>query len=283
MSILIADSGSTKTDWAWVRPGAKPTYFRTAGLNPYFAGKDFFEEVLHAEVAVRVNDSANLSIYFYGAGCGSSSNCDWVSGRLGMLKPVQVEVAGDLLGAARATLQQRSGVACILGTGANAGFYRDGKLTALAPSLGYVLGDEGAGAWLGGRILQAFLRGELPDQLQKAFVKSYPNANRDEILRHVYRENTPNRYLAQFAKFAAAQRTDDWMHELIIQGIELFFEKYVLPVTGKESGDIGFTGSVAVTFAENIRSIAGKHAYANVIVESSPINGLVKFHGESNL
>jgi glucosamine kinase len=278
MSILIADSGSTKTDWAWVRKDQEPLFFKTVGLNPYFTTEDGFKKTFKSEVVSRLDDFEKLEIYFYGAGCGNEAHRNWVSKLLKMFDPIKVEIESDLLGAARALLQYNNGIACILGTGSNAGIYSEGRIVRTAPSLGYVLGDEGGGAWLGKQLVTSYLRQEMPHDLYDAFDSMF-NASRDEILQKIYREPAPNRYLASFAGFISSNKNDPWIKALLVDAFSLFFWRYILPLEPPEGSSLGLTGAVAVSFQDVLSEVAATYGFFNLFFGLSPVHGLVKYHG----
>jgi glucosamine kinase len=277
MAILIADSGSTKTDWALSEKGRDVLYIRTAGLNPYFTTKEVFTKVFGNEVVPKIKNLGKTEIFFYGAGCGTEKNRDWIVKQAGFFNPSGIEVGSDLLGAARAILQKKKGIACILGTGSNAGLYEKGAIIKSPPSLGYVLGDEGGGGWLGIKLVQSFLRSEMPPEIHQSFKEKYI-VTRDDIIRHVYHEAIPNRYLAEFAGFTVQHRSHPWIKALIMHGLFLFFEKSVLPLETGTDITIGFTGAVSVAFADMITEAASSYEFYNITIEPSPIKGLVKYH-----
>ena len=70
--ILVADSGSTKTNWIAINDKGE-TYFKidTEGLNPaVFSKKTLYDRIITKEELREIKDDVK-EIYFYGAGCGT--------------------------------------------------------------------------------------------------------------------------------------------------------------------------------------------------------------------
>jgi glucosamine kinase len=278
MNLLIADSGATKTDWALIRAGREASCFRTQGLNPYFTSGDEFRNIL-AEVTPNLDKEAECRVYFYGAGCGDPGHCEQVKEHFRSAGLTNTEAGSDLLGAARAVLQHERGIACILGTGANAGLYDGRDIVRTSPSLGFILGDEGSGAWLGKQLVTAYLRHELPAALHEKFSLAFA-AGRNGILRNIYTEPHPSAYLATFAAFFDANRNEPWINALLVESYSLFFWKFIFALEPPEGLLLGFTGAIADRFADIITEVAATFGFPDLRFESSPIKGLVKYHSE---
>ena len=149
--ILIADSGSTKTDWRLIA-GNELRVMSTRGINPYHSSEmEIGEELEKLDLAGRERDI--LEIYFYGSGVANREMKDVIRRKLQERIGVHpyIQVNDDLLGVARALFQEKNGIACILGTGSNSGLYIDGEISDKVPAMGYSLGDEGGGTDIGKR------------------------------------------------------------------------------------------------------------------------------------
>ena len=161
--ILVADSGSTKTDWAFVptyagRPEMSCRVFSTQGINPFHQSWDVISSVLMEELIPQLPGGKEMvtSVKFYGSGVRPELEQSMVR-QIRKVFPFAeaVEAHSDLLGAARGLCGRNEGLACILGTGANSCLYDGKRIVKNTAALGYILGDEGSGAVLGKRFLHA--------------------------------------------------------------------------------------------------------------------------------
>ena len=199
--IIIAESGSTKTDWRFLQEDNSIRQARTAGLNPYYRTGEEIRNIIQDELGNEFTSMSPKIIYFYGAGCNSESTKNSVISSLRAIwKSAEVIIAHDLLAAARSLCLDQPGIACILGTGSNSCFYNGTVIKENVPSLGYVLGDEGSGAFLGKQLLRAYARKELPDVIHDRFEKRF-NYSTSDVLEHIYKQPQPNAFLASFSKF----------------------------------------------------------------------------------
>ncbi len=225
---LIADSGSTKTDWCVVDGGE--VVFRTVGqgINPLQQGIDAIENVIKAELVTLFGDARSIAeIEFYGAGCrdGMVPRMERLLRKL-FVNAVKVEVCSDVLGAARALFGGREGIACILGTGANSCLYDGERITANVPPLGYVLGDEGSGAVLGRLFVNGLFKGGLPESLRDEFLED-TGLTLAEIIRKVYREPLANRFLAGMSVFIHNHLENNELRALVVENFRNFFRRNV--------------------------------------------------------
>ncbi|MBU0763935.1 MAG: hypothetical protein KJ607_03770 [Bacteroidetes bacterium] len=275
--ILIADSGSTKTDWICLDEGIS-LRFRTQGLNPYFTESTAIQSVLSEALAIKIPGIIPSRCYFYGSGCLAADRRTVVKKGLEAALPgAEITVETDLLGAARSLFGQKSGIAVILGTGSNTGYYDGKAITAGLPSLGYVLGDEGSGAHLGKILLKYYMEEALPVELQNKFEKEY-RPDRAEILKAVYNQPFPNRYLASFAVFLSQNLEHPFVEELVTDAFTYFFDRYICRYSGYKKESIRATGAVAYYFRSALRKIAGQKKYRITKLTLSPLEGLAEFH-----
>ncbi|MCR5394354.1 MAG: ATPase [Bacteroidales bacterium] len=274
---LIADSGSTKTTWCLVdkTPG-QPKFvqpFQTQGLNPLYATE---EEIVVAarQVVEQSGERMPSLVQFYGAGCsGERSELVERALRRVFTPMTRVEVASDLLGACRAL---GDGLCCILGTGAIAARYdaaHDQMQTA--SSLGYILGDEGSGAWLGRQVLSDYLKEQMPQRVRSLFAEDFGEVSAESAIEHVYRQPFPNRYLATFAVFVGRHSDCDYCQRLGYQGIELFFKRNVQRLNPRSGESISFVGSVADGLQDTLRVVAELHDLHVGRILKDPIEGLI--------
>ena len=195
---IIADSGATKCQWTIVQNNKKQS-ISTIGISPYFLSTDEIAAILVKAFSKKINVEKINAIYFYGTGLSNPDNVKSLKKALKLVfKNATLDIQTDLVAAARATCQKNKGIACILGTGSNTGYYNGKIIAKNSPGLGYILGDEGSGAYLGKKVLQYFLYKTFDEELMLCFEKKY-HLNRSEILNKIYQEPLPNKYLASFA------------------------------------------------------------------------------------
>ena len=275
---IIADSGSTKTDWCLVNATGEIKTVQTIGLNPYFLDEDGVLGILRKDLYPFLDNKKVEQVFFYGSGCALPHKKQVLQYALDFFfMHADVEVENDLFGAARALCGDEKGLVCILGTGASSCLYDGKQITERLTSLGYVLGDEGSGAYLGKQLLSAYFSDELPDHLQKLFVQRYP-AELAEVLDKVYRQAFPNRYLASFAEFLSDNKSDTFVKELVSSAFDIFFRKQVLRYNDYDKYPLCFVGSISFIFADELRKSAEKHGLSISKIEQTPLNGLLKFH-----
>ncbi|HRH64792.1 MAG TPA: hypothetical protein PLU53_00700 [Bacteroidia bacterium] len=277
--ILIADSGSSKTEWNLITAGGEVHTVKSGGLNPYFLDENQIAEVIRREVIPSLPQAvAADEIYFYGAGCGTPAKCLVVSGGLKRhFTNAKIHVESDLFGAARSLCFRSSGLIAILGTGSNSGFYDGEKIVSQVPSLGYILGDEGSGVYLGKKILKSYLSAEMPVSLREKFNSEY-KLSKDEILDTIYRQPLANRFIASFASFAGKYREEIFFNEMIESSFRSFFTEIIFKYKESRSFPLHLTGSVAWYFSSELKNIAAEMNLQLGTITQSPGPGLVKYH-----
>ena len=276
-TILIADSGATKTAWRLLENG-KTYNFQTSGISPYHMSQSQIENLIRAEFPKKLFTKSISQIYYYGTGCKTTVKSKVVARALATFYvEAKVTVTHDLMGAAIATCGNKAGVACILGTGSNSCFYNGKKIVSNSPGLGYILGDEASGAYFGKLLVQHFLYKKFDHVLEKAFVKQF-NVNKDQILHQVYRESFPNRFLAGFAQFLSAHRGHYIIENIIEDGLREFFGTHLIRYPQIEKVPVHFVGSIAFHFQDKIDELCSVYGFHLGKVLKDPIDGLTKFH-----
>lgn len=275
--ILLADSGSTKTDWRLITHDGGIEQYKSAGINPYLQKEEDIKagllDSIMKEITVEVD-----KLYFYGAGCSSKENKAMLARIFTALFPQAViHIDHDLTAAARALCGHEEGIACILGTGANSCYYDGKEIAANVPSLGYILGDEGSGAWMGKELLSAFIRDELPLEVKERLTKRF-ELDRDTILENVYQKPMASKYLAGFSKFIFQNLREPDLYRLVYGGFELFFKKNVEKYDRYQQLPVHFTGSVAFYYSNILRQVANDRGVILRNVVESPIAGLTLYH-----
>jgi N-acetylglucosamine kinase-like BadF-type ATPase len=274
---LIADSGATNCQWTLVQ-NKKHHLVRTIGMSPYFLSTESMIEILQKAFAKKINPNQIQAVYFYGTGLSNPSNVTSLKKALKTVFPkAKLDIQTDLVAAARATCQQQKGIACIMGTGSNTGFYNGKKITKNSPGLGYVLGDEGSGAYLGKKVLQYFLYHTFDEELMLSFQKKY-QLDKSEILNKIYREPLPNRYLASFATFLSEHRGHYMIENIIEDGLNDFFYTHLNKLNESWLYPIHFVGSVAFAFKDVIKQLALVYEMELGSIIKSPMQGLIVYH-----
>lgn len=278
MSIkLIADSGSTKCEWCLISDGRKRRIF-TQGISPYFLNSDQVVAILNKELVPKMKNIQPDEIYYYGTGLANPDNAKFIKKAIKHVFPAaKIEAEIDLLAAARAVCGHDKGIACILGTGSNSCYYNGKKIVKNSPGLGYVLGDEGSGAYLGRRVIQHFLYNTFDEELMLLFNQKF-NTNVNEILESVYKKPQPNRYLASFAIFLAENRghymieniIEDSLNDFIFTHLHKYRESWLYPIS--------FVGSVAFGFKDVLKSLCHNYELTLGKVLKQPMDGLAGYH-----
>ncbi len=284
--ILIADSGSTKTDWRFINAGSHIFPFATAGFNPYFT--DSVQMALSIETDLKPGlmphlSSGKLQIYFYGAGCGNEKNCSIIRRALEEQFPKsEIHIFSDMLAAAHALCGQTPGLVGILGTGMNSALYDGTKIVSQQPSLGYVLGDEGSGANLGKLLLADYLNKEMPEAMLKRFDARF-RFSKEDILEKVYKEPQPNRFLASFSLFIYQNLSQQYCVDLVAGAFRQFFDLHIRKYPEYKSLKLSCSGSVAFWYSNILRTIAEEKGVMLDKVVETPIAGLSLYHLEKHI
>lgn len=297
-NILIADAGSTKTDWAFICPDEGIVRFKTPGLNALLATDEELAEAFRHVNACLPGSLSRLSstpfpsistidipepthideIYYYGAGCATESICrktqEALSDAFGVASPF---VASDLLGAARSLLGNGYGIACILGTGSNSCLYDGNDIIMNIPALGFILGDEGSGASLGKRLVGNVYKGLMPDALKQAFISEYGLSMAD-ILDNVYRKPNPNSFLASMVPFLSQNIDNSYIRDMLRKEFSDFLTRNVLQYPDARKIPVCFTGSIATVFEDILKETASEAGLTIGNVTASPMDGLIAYH-----
>jgi glucosamine kinase len=278
-TVLIADSGSTKCEWCLLHDGKKKKIF-TTGISPYFFKAEQIQKLLQAELLPKIKQAVIEKIFFYGTGLKDNANKRMIGNVLKKVFPGAVtEVQTDLLGAARALGKKEKGICCILGTGSNSCYYDSRKIIKNSPGIGYVLGDEGSGAYLGKKVIQCFSYNTFDEELMLAFNKKY-DTNVDEIIMNVYTKPQPNRYLASFAIFLAENRGHYMIENIIEDGLNDFFFTHLSKYRESWLYPIHFTGSIAYGFKDVLKHLCNSYQLQMGTILKQPMDGLIQFHAQ---
>lgn len=274
---LIADSGSTKAEWCLIKGKQKKTFI-TQGLSPYFLTSVQIQKILEQELKLKMKSVVPDEIFFYGTGCSNPGNVKLVKKAIHQIFPdAKISVDHDLMGAAKALCGSEKGIACILGTGSNSCYYNGKRIVKNSPGLGFILGDEGSGAYLGKKVIQHYLYNTFDEELMHRFNAKF-NTNSYEILDAVYKKPLPNRYLASYAIFLAENRGHYMIENIIEDGFNDFFFNHIYKYRESWTLPIHFIGSVAYGFKDVLKEMCNLYELQLGRVIKKPIEGLVKFH-----
>lgn len=274
--ILLADSGSTKTDWALARNGSLVKQITTEGINPFFQTEEEISRIVHERLIPALDGAMPHEVHFYGAGCAFPEKNRLVEQAITRHLPVPVEIGSDLLGAARSLCGRRPGIACIMGTGSNSCYYDGQTIAANVSPLGYVLGDEGSGAVLGRLLVGDCLKNQLPAPLKEAFFRRF-DLTPQLILEQVYKQPFPNRFLASLSPFLIEHIDEPCIHRLVLNSFKSFFTRNVMQYDYR-GVKVHFTGSIAYYYREVLDEAARALQIELGHIVRSPLEGLVTYH-----
>ncbi len=276
--ILVADGGSTKIDWGKVDDNGQINHFQTIGVNPYFYEAEKVYEILAPELQTIADRAYITEIFFYGAGCSSPLRNSRVEEALQRFFPnASILVDHDLLGAAKALCGKEAGIATILGTGSNSCLFDGEKIISQSGGIGYILGDEGSGAYLGKRLIRDIFYKEAPEEIETAFYQTY-QTNKDEIIDNIYRKPSPNRYLGSFAPFLSEYYTNHYIQQIIYEAFSEFCRHHVIRYEKYRDYPVHAVGSIGYHFKDLFHQVLKENEAQPGIVLTRPIDELTVFH-----
>ncbi|MGZ5134875.1 MAG: N-acetylglucosamine kinase [Flavitalea sp.] len=277
MAILIADSGSTKCEW-YLSNGNKKQVVVTQGLSPYFLTTKQIETILRNELLPALKNPTVSVVHFYGTGCLNPANAKIVQKAVKtVFTDAVVHVSHDLMGAAKALCGDQKGIACILGTGSNSCYFNGKKIVKNSPGIGYVLGDEGSGAYLGKKVIQYYLYKTFDEELRYKFDQKY-NLTASDILENVYKKPLPNRYLASFTLFLSENRGHYMIENIIEDGLNDFFYSHLCKYGESWKLPIHFVGGVSYAFKDVLQELCSSYEFTLGKILKNPLDGLVDYH-----
>jgi glucosamine kinase len=275
--ILIADSGSTKTEWREISDGNAGKSYISLGINPFFVTGDEIINILRGEIPELENSSVSR-IFFYGTGVSSVTKAEKVKNALKIFFGTEdLFIGSDLLGAARSLCMNEPGIACIIGTGSNSCYYDGKNIVSNVSPLGYILGDEGGGAVIGRKLVAGVLKKQLPGIVIENFFKTYQYTPA-EILDKVYNMPFPNRFLGQFARFISDNIHVPELQSIIISSFDEFIVRNVLSYPEAKIYPVNFTGSIAYHFRPFLEELLIKYRLRPGLFTLSPMENLVRYH-----
>jgi glucosamine kinase len=275
--ILVADSGSSKTNWLLQLPDSSPLEYKTKGINPFYFTEKEIIKILNSSEAILKYSADVKEVHFFGAGCSSPDRREIVSNALSaVFKNAYVNVENNELGCIYATCGNNRGITCNLGTGSNSAYFDGERVHYSKQGLGFILGDEGSAAYFGKILITAYLYDELPKDLKKDFEKIY-KLDKEIVINHVYQKPTPNWYLASFADFLIKNKSHRYVKELLTNGFEEFFNENVTCFPSYQYVPCHFVGSVAFNFQDILKEVCSKYGVKPGKILEQPIREIYDF------
>ena len=277
--ILIADSGSTKTDWCVVENGQPIQQISTKGINPFFQSEEEISNEIATSLLPQLKTNALDAVYFYGAGCGFPDKIAMVHRAITKHLQIkrEVEVNTDMLAVAHGLCQHEAGIACIMGTGSNSCYYDGKQIVSNVSPLGFILGDEGSGAVLGKLLVGDILKNQMTPELKEKFLKQFSLTPAD-IIDRVYRKPFPNRFLASLSPFLAQNIDEPCIHALVLGSFKSFLKRNVMQYGNFRNSKVHFIGSVAFYYKTILAEAAQEMNIQLGTIIKSPMEGLIKYH-----
>lgn len=280
--ILIAESGSTKTDWVMLRKSKSHLRFATHGFNPNYFPVAVLEKALD-ELMPHLHPSEVSKVFYYGAGCSSVEINRMIDTSLAArFDNATVEIHHDLFASARALFQNGRGIAAVLGTGSSTCLYDNHQIINTIPSTGYLLGDEGSGFHLGKMLLNALLRKELPEAMVRDLRETF-EIREEAFIQELYAREKPNVFIASFVPFIHEYRHNRLIDDLVKNAFRTFFRENICKYPDYLDYELGFTGSVAYLFRDKLMFVAGEFGCRISKITQSPLEELIAYHTRNDL
>lgn len=277
--ILVADSGSTKTNWIALNNKGE-TYFKidTPGLNPaVFARKTIYDRVV-LKKELNENRLDVEKIFFYGAGCGTENarkNLKNIFKEI--FENAEIEIYEDTIAAVKSLRTDVPGVVCILGTGSNCSYFDGEQTHQKIVSLGYIIMDGASGNHYGRELLKEYYYNKMPKSFAEKFENEY-DLTADTIKENIYKKDNPNTYLAQIGRFLIENKSSDYSQGIIKKGLREFTENQILQFEESKSTQIYFVGSIAHFLSKEIEEVLAEYNLKLGKIIRHPIISLAEYH-----
>ena len=279
--IIVVESGSTKSDWVLVNDDNEQKRFKTMGFNPFFHNETIIYNAIKYNNELCKFSKDVKAVHFYGAGCSSEELNLVVKKALAkVFINAEITVDHDLLACALATYDGSPSISCILGTGSNSCYYDGNDIIENVPALGYILGDEGSGAYYGKKLLTDFLYNKLPNEIQQDFIQKF-NITKADIFENTYMKPHANVYLASFMRFISDHKESEYVTNMINDGMNHFLQNHVMCYKNYKDVKVNFIGSISYIFRDNLYNQANKHNIDIGEIIKQPIDNLVNHHIKS--
>ena len=274
--ILVADSGSSKTDWMGYSP-EETISFSTQGINPYFLNAHDIFKLFSKKKEIAAYADKVKEIYFFGAGCSSPDKVEVISnGISSFFTQAYVSVEHDLIGSAYATCGDQKGLTCILGTGSNISYYDGKNVHSGSHGLCYVLGDEGSGTFFGRKLITSYLYGNMPAELSVQFAQNY-QIDKETVVTNLYQKSSPNTYLASISRFMAEHTDHPFILNILREGFQEFVDTNIKDYANYKSLDCHFVGSIAFYYRDVLREVCLNNQVKVGKIYQKPIEGIYNY------
>ncbi len=279
--ILVADSGSTKTNWIALNKKGE-TYFKidTKGLNPAVFPKDtLYDRIISKDELKEIRNKVE-KIFFYGAGCGTPTPRKYLREVFEKIfENAEIDIREDTIAAVKSLQTNEPGIVCILGTGSNCSYF-DGKIThQKIVSLGYIIMDLASGNYYGKQLLKDYYYHKMPLEFAKRFEKEY-DLNPDVVKENLYKKENPNTYLAQIGRFLIENKSNGYAKKVIKIGLRLFVENQILQFEESKNYPVYFVGSIAHFLHDEIREVLDEYSLKLGKIIRHPIISLAEYHSK---
>ncbi|MDB4089433.1 hypothetical protein N9544_07395 [Flavobacteriales bacterium] len=280
--IIIADSGSTKTNWIILDGEQVVGRYKSEGINPVYKSLENIKNVIHSTFDNKINYNKVTEVYFYGAGCMDFENSERIELALNSIcSNAQIHVTSDVLAAALSLFNNNKGIGVILGTGANICVFDGKKINLTRSGLGYILGDEGSGAHIGKLLIQDYLNEFIPIKEKKILDLKY-NLFKSEIINSIYIKSNANLFFSEFSIFIHENIDKPYYKSLVKRSFVMLFELHITQILDFKKYKLGFVGSVAYYFQDILKEVATEFDIKIDRVIQKPIDGLLDYHLSNN-
>lgn len=275
--LVVADGGSSITDWILLLPNKEVISFESKGINPFFLSEKEILKVLNTIPFFQEHNDEVKEVHFFGAGCNSPDKRELVSNALSVkFNNAFINVESDLLGSAFATCGHKPGLNCILGTGSNISYFDGKELFEGLHGLGYIFDDEGSGTYFGKKLITDFLYKKMPEDIAKLFEAKY-KTNKEIVIKNIYQKSLPNFYLASHIKFFVEHINHPYCYNIIKQGLEDFIKTNICTYNNYKEIYCHFVGPTAFYFQDILRESCIKHEINVGKIIEKPIKDLFNY------
>lgn len=279
MKRLIADSGATKTDWCLIKGNEILKHYSGKGISPVFQTEDQISNEIHNNVFPEFKEWNISKIHFYGSGC-IAENIPIVKNAIFKIFPIEtIEVYSDLIAAAHSLCGHKPGIACILGTGSNSCEWDGNRIINQISPLGFILGDEGSGAYIGKKLIGDALKNQLTPGLKELLLDEY-ELTPSIIIDKVYRQPFPSRFLASLSPFISKHLDDESIRQIVINSFNDFFKRNIMQYNFSEKS-VNFVGSIAWYYSDILKETAQLNGIITGNILKSPMIGLIEYYSKT--
>ncbi|MBO6051502.1 MAG: hypothetical protein J6P65_05930 [Bacteroidales bacterium] len=276
---IIIDAGATKTEFAVMQGKELAHQFFATGINANYSTDEQIDKVfVHFVQSLPKDYSQPAQITYYGAGCAGEQNAMRIAAVIAKyFTSASFKIYSDLMEACHALCGKQPGLVAILGTGSSSCLYDGEKIVKRAPSLGYLIGDEGSGTHLGKKLVSAYMMEKLPmymlDEIEKTF-----DINPPKVIQRIYRKASPNKFFASFSPFIQKYAEDPVIRTLCKEAFAEFFDNQIGYYDKNTYTSVSLMGSVAFHFKDIISEVAAEKEVVLGTIIGSPMPKLMEYH-----